>query len=70
VSVAQPPLARVGLASGLLVAGLLTTAATLLWKSPLSFLAFVFLGAGLSTAGAALFLWAIIARSVSQRQGS
>ena len=69
MTAATLPAARVELAARLLVAGLLASAATLVWKSPLSFLAFVFIGGGLSAAGFALFLWTIIVQGLSQRQG-
>ena len=62
------PAARVGWAARLLVAGLLAAAATLVWDSPLGFLAFVLFGGGLTAAGALLFLWTIV-QGDSHRKG-
>ena len=63
------PESRVALAARLLVVGLLVCAATLVWRSPLSFVAFATVGAALSAGGVAFFLWAIVVQSGSRREG-
>jgi len=52
--------ARLQLAGGLLIAGLLVELLSLLWIHPFAFLAFIFVACTLMTAGGALFLWSIL----------
>lgn len=67
---ADPRLARRLRLAGLLVAlGLLIEAATLFWRHPTAFLAFVFLGGLLVAVGAVIYLLSIVTFS-SAPEGS
>ena len=50
---------RLQVSAALIVAGLGVELATLFWNHPVSFFLFVVPGAGLVTAGMALYLWSV-----------
>ena len=63
------PPERLAWATRLLVGGMLISALSLAWSSPLSFLGFAFFGVTLTAAGIAMFLWTIVAASVARPRG-
>ena len=54
---------RIRWAALLVVVGLVTQLLTLLWRHPLSFMAFLAIGTPIMLAGVVLYLYSIVARS-------